>query len=117
MVMFGKHNFKVVAIANSIGLEHPIVGTSAVKDYIQKIRYNQTLQMNSAVDSENDSIDGVLDPVISSFQDSIGPFCLSDNPNTLFRPEVALAQSSTNDTFFARSYCDIFDKKRAQKLL
>jgi hypothetical protein len=82
--MFAKQNFKVVAIANSIGSEHPIVGTSAVKEYIQKIRQNQALQLNSAddSDSDSDSNDGILDPDISSFRDSIGPFCLSDNPNT-----------------------------------
>ena len=38
--MFAKCNFKVVVIANSIGSEYPIVGTSAVKDYIQKICQN-----------------------------------------------------------------------------
>jgi hypothetical protein len=71
--------------------------------------------MNSTVDS--DSIDEILDPDISSFWDSIGPFCLPDNLNTLFGPEMALAQSSTNDAFFAYGYGDIFDKKVAQKLL
>ena len=69
--------------------------------------------MNSTVDS--DSIDEILDPDISSSWDSIGPFCLPDNLNTLFGPEMALAQSSTNDAFFAYGYCDIFDKKVAQK--
>ena len=73
--MFVKWNFKVVAIANSIGSEHhPIVGTSAVKEYIQKIHQNQALQLNSAVDSDSDSNDGILDPDISSFRDSIGSF-------------------------------------------
>jgi hypothetical protein len=71
--------------------------------------------MNSTVDS--DSIDEILDPDISSSWDSIGPFCLPDNLNTLFGPEMALAQSSTNDAFFAYGYGDIFDKKVAQKLL
>jgi hypothetical protein len=25
--LFGRHNFKVIAFANSIGAEHPLVGT------------------------------------------------------------------------------------------
>jgi hypothetical protein len=112
-----KTTVEMFAIANSIGSEHPIVGTSAVKEYIQEIRQNQALQLNSAVDSDSDSNDDILDLDIFSFQDSIGPFCLSDNPNTLFGPEMALAQSSTVDAFFAYGYHDIFDKKVAQKLL
>jgi hypothetical protein len=115
--LFAKQNFKVVAIANSIGSEHPIVGTSAVKEYTQKIHQNQALQLNSAEDSDSDSNDGNLDLEMSSFWDSIGPFCLSDNPNTLFGPKMPLAQSSTDDAFFAYGYHDIFDKKVAQKLL
>ena len=47
----------------------------------------------------------------SSFRDSIGSFCLSDIPNTLFGPKMALAQSSTDDAFLAYGYHDIFDKK------
>jgi hypothetical protein len=93
---------------NSIGSEHPIVGTSAVKEYIQKIRQNQALQMNSAVDIDSDSNDDILDPDISSFWDSIGPLCLSDNPNTLFGPKMA--------RFLCLWLLWHFDKKGAQKL-
>jgi hypothetical protein len=32
--MFARCNFKVIAIANSMGSEHSIVGTSTVKEYI-----------------------------------------------------------------------------------
>jgi hypothetical protein len=33
---FRRHNFKLIVIANSMGSEHTIVGTSVVKECIQK---------------------------------------------------------------------------------
>jgi hypothetical protein len=63
--MFGRCNFKVIAIANSMGSEHPIVDTSTVKDYIQKIHQKHALRTETARDSEDDSIDEVLETDIS----------------------------------------------------
>jgi hypothetical protein len=45
--MFGRHNFKVITIANSMGSEHPIVGRSTVKEYIQKICQKHALRMET----------------------------------------------------------------------
>lgn len=109
--MFGIWNFKVIAIANSIGSEHPIVGTSAIKDYIQKnLSKANTYSGYHSGQWKWQHWQGFRF-WHCSFHHSIGPFCFSDNPNSLFGPEVVIAQSSTNDAFFAYGYHDIFDKK------
>ncbi len=87
------------------------MGTSAIKDYIQKnLSKANTYSGYHSGQWKWQHWQGFRF-WHCSFHHSIGPFCFSDNPNSLFGPEVVIAQSSTNYAFFAYGYHDIFDKK------
>jgi hypothetical protein len=45
--MLGRHNFKVITIAYSMGSEHSIVGTPTVKEYKQKKYQKYALKMKT----------------------------------------------------------------------
>jgi hypothetical protein len=115
--MFASKNYKVIAIANAMGSEHPFVSYSTVTAYVRKIREHNILKKTTESDSHEENYSGVLDTNIQSFEDTIAPYALSDDQDTLLGPEVRVAQHSATPSLYAYAYRDIFDKKIAQKLL
>jgi hypothetical protein len=68
-------------------------------------------------DSDEESLGGVLELDIQTFEETIAPYALSDDQDTLLGPELRVAQLSETLSLYAYAYHDIFDKKIAQKLL
>jgi hypothetical protein len=107
--LLGERNYKVLTIASSIGSEHPIVGSTIVESYVDKI--------NSTVTSTTDLVGnyGVLQSNTNEFKDSIKDFTISDDPSQLLGPQVLVVQHRNQSTLFAYAYLDIHDKKSGTK--
>lgn len=109
-------NYKVITIASKIGSEHPIVGSTVVESYIEKIKKNNISNSQQSI-SDLQSNYGVLHKSVGSFWKSIEPFTMSDDPAQLLGPELKVDNHQEKWTFYAVGYHDIFDKKVEQKLL
>jgi hypothetical protein len=109
--LFASKNFKVIAIANAKGSEHSFVGSSAAHAYSKKIREHNKFQKSMASDSAEDSLSGVLETNVQDFEDSIAPYTVLDNQDTLLGPELKVAQLTETPSLYAYAYRDIFDKK------
>jgi hypothetical protein len=115
--LFASKNYKVIAIANAMGSEHPFVGSSTVNAYTKKIREHNVLRRTTSSDNDEESLGGVLELDIQTFEETIAPYALSDDQDTLLGPELRVAQLSETPSLYAYAYHDILDKKIAQKLL
>jgi hypothetical protein len=114
--LLSSRNFKVLTIASTIGSDHPIVGSTTVLSYLEKVqRYGVTNSINSTEVLQSDF--GVLQSNVADFLDSVKPFTVSDNPNELLGPEIVVAQHCEKKSFYAYCIRDIYDKKVEQKLL
>jgi hypothetical protein len=59
-------NYKVITIASKIGSEHPIVGSTVVESYIEKIKKNNISNSQQSI-SDLQSNYGVLHKSVGSF--------------------------------------------------
>jgi len=66
-----QRNFKVITIASKIGSEHPIVGSTVVKSYVEKKIENSNLRSSMLSASDLESNYGVLQSNVELFRDSI----------------------------------------------
>jgi hypothetical protein len=100
ITLLASRHFKVLAITSKIGSEHPIVGFTVVKTYLEKIE-------NSRITSSQCSE--------AALENTYG--ALSDDPTQLLGPEVIVAERCNQPTFYAFAYQDIYNKKVGQKFL
>jgi hypothetical protein len=108
-LLASKH-YKVIMIASKIGSEHPIVGSSIVESYIEKIERNNLSNSGiSTIDLQSNY--GVLQSTAESFRDSYQQITMCDNSGLLLRPEAMVAQHREKPTLYAFGYRDIYDKK------
>jgi hypothetical protein len=116
ITLLASRHYKVITIASKIGLEHPIVGSSVVDFYIEKIKNSQ---LNATQQSMSDFLDnyGVLQSDVNSFLDNVKVFTISDDPTHLLGLEVIVAENREVPTLCPFAYPDIYDKKVEQKLL
>jgi len=99
-----------------MGSEHPIVGSTVVETYIEKIECSN-LHSSMLSLSNLESNYGVLLSNVELFYDSIKEFTMSDDPLQLLGPEVMVAQHQEESILYAFAYHDIYDKKVEQKVL
>jgi hypothetical protein len=116
LFLLASKNSKVITNASQIGSEHPIVGSTVVEPYIDKIEKSNMANSQESV-SELQSIYGVSDGNVESFRESIEPFMMSDNPTQLLGLELKVAQHTEKQTLYAVGYHDTLVKKVEQKLL
>ena len=113
--MLGAKHYKVVTIASPIGSDHPIVSSTTVSAYVEKLKaagITNCLNLDDNSDEEaTDELSDVLDRNVNSFLLSLEDYTLHDDPNQLLGPEVIVAQHSQHLNFFAIGIRDIFDKK------
>jgi len=109
--LWAERNYKVLTVASNIRYKHPIVGSTIVGSYVDKI--------NSTVTSTTDLVSnyGVLQSNINEFKDSIKDFTISNDPSQLLGSQALVAQHQNQSTLFAYAYREIYDKKVEQKLL
>jgi hypothetical protein len=114
--LLSERNYKVLTIASKIGSDHPMVGSTVVQMYLEKINLS-TLCSHDQAPSELSSDYGVLQSNVDEFLEAVEPFTISDDPAILLGPEVVVAEHCCLPTFYAYCCRDIYDKKVEQKLL
>jgi hypothetical protein len=116
MSLLASKNYKVITIASKIGSENPIVGSSAVESYIDKIKRNLLSNTQQSIADLQDAY-GVLQIDVELFQQNIEEFTISDDPTQLLGPEIIVAEHKHTPTLYAFAYRNVYDKKVEQKLL
>jgi hypothetical protein len=116
ITLLASRHFKVLAITSKIGSEHPIVGFTVVKTYLEKIE-NSRITSSQCSEAALENTYGALQFNVESFKDLLSLFTLSDDPTQLLGPEVIVAEHCNQPTFYAFAYQDIYDKKVGQKFL
>ncbi len=114
---FAKRNFKVNTIANALGSEHPIIASSKLDAYREKIHLYNIAHTDRNNESSAEYIDKVLESNLKEFDLGVAEFALSDKETLLLGPEVIVCQHTSMPPSFAHAYHDIYDKKVAQKIL
>ncbi len=97
-------NFKLITVAATVGSEHPIVPSSAVAIYRERLLKNTSLPKDILANS------------LSEFDTKIQPWVISDDPNILLGPELKMCMHSSDNNLCALAVRDIFDKKIPQKV-
>jgi len=98
-------NFKLITVAATVGSEHPIVPSSAVAIYRERLLKNTSLPKDILANS------------LSEFDTKIQPWVISDDPNILLGPELKMCMHSSDNNLCALAVRDIFEKKISQKVL
>jgi hypothetical protein len=119
--MLAEKNFKVITIASPVGSDHPIVGSTTVAGYAEKLKALSRETPNNmeyvSDDEPTNELNDVVDKNLETFHQSLEEYTLQDDPNQLLGPEMIVARHSEIPHFFAIGLRDIFDKKIAQKVL
>ncbi len=83
--MLGAKHYKVVTIASPIGSDHPIISSTTVSAYVEKVKaagIKTGLSLDDNSDEEaTDELSDVLDRNVDSFLLSLEDYTLHDDPN------------------------------------
>ena len=93
-----QRNYKVITIANTVGSEHPFIGSSVIEDFKRRVSISHPLLG--------------LEPLTNMLKDhNVCDFVIQDADNILLGPEVKVARHLNDNLLHAVVVRDIFDKK------
>jgi hypothetical protein len=118
--VLAQKNYKIITIAATLGSEHPLVPSTALSTFRDKLKKTKRSKTDTLSDDEVDEDEDEGEPLVDAvveFDSIMVPWTIPDDEKILLGPEYKVSRYSEDTNLMAVAIRDIFDKKVAQKVI